>query len=319
MQYEDTLKLSNRSKPQNTKKKHDFSYFDNRYRIVRSIGEGGFGKVYLVEDDFHDGDRLALKLIHSKHQQEANFEQRFINEIRILRTLQHPGIPQIFNDGKTQKGIIYYTMTYVEGISLEYILKKYKALPPLQIAQIVRQIISILDYAHSMGVVHRDLKPSNIILSNFGSKNERANILDFGIAKILCHDKILEQAKSMVTQKAIGTPHYMAPEQVQGLEVNARTDLYALGVMIYRMVTGKLPFHGKTSVEIAMAHVLKEPEPIDDGKTPSSLNFLIKKLLSKANKQRPSSQEIHKILDTLSKGHTEFRKVKKKKLLQVVL
>ncbi len=271
--------------------------FDRRYRIAKVLGQGGFGKVFLVEDTFHSNERLALKLVLPEHQEKSEFARRFKNEIRVLRTLQHPGIPQIFNDGITDAGEAYFTMAFVVGRSLDDVLREKGVLPPLQVVRYVRQILSILEYAHGRGVVHRDLKPANVIVEREGEDDEQLQILDFGIAKILRREGALEHAMTMDTQMPIGTPHYMAPEQVRGGEVDSRTDLYALGIMIYRMVAGGYPFAGKTAMEILAARLQEDPTPLSAVEGSPWIARLCRELLARDKEKRPSTERIEKLLE----------------------
>lgn len=287
--------------PESTQPIRDEADFDGRYRIVRAIGEGGFGRVYLVEDELHGSERLALKLILEEHT-SPEFEQRFRNEIRVLRALSHEGIPQIFNDGKTKAGELYYTMSFVEGRSLSDVLKKEAPLAPDRIVRLVRQILLVLDYAHGKGVVHRDLKPANIILEKAGAPEEHVHVLDFGIAKILRQEGILEQAKTMQTQVPLGTPHYMAPEQVRGQKVDGRTDIYALGIIIYQMCSGRLPFSGATVMEILAARLERPPTPLSTDDAPQWLTHLVMRLLEREQEKRPTTEQLRVDLERLAAG-----------------
>jgi len=281
--------------------------FDERYRVLRVLGEGGFGRVLLVADELHDGQRLALKTILPKHRSDAEFERRFRNEIRVLRELQHRGIPRIFNDGKTREGEFYFTMSFVEGRSLQSLLREEAALDPLRVATIVRQLVAILEYAHSRGVVHRDLKPDNVLLVQDGGE-ERVIVLDFGIAKILNRDGELQKAVTMNTTGPLGTPYYMSPEQVSGEAVDQRSDFYSLGVMIYRMVSGDFPFKGSTWVEVAAAHLHEAPRPLPAGSIPGALKELIDRLLEKDRTERPDARTIRELLQQLDEVRTESRR-----------
>lgn len=291
--------------------------FDGRYRVVRTLGEGGFGRVDLVEDTLRKDERIALKVILPEHNRATEFERRFQNEISVLRALRNPGISQIFNDGRTADGEFYYTMEFVDGVSLEELLKRECSLGPMRIVRLVRQLTNILDYAHSLGVVHRDLKPGNILIVDAGSEDEQVKVLDFGIAKILRTDEILDFAQTMQTQAAMGTPHYMAPEQVRGKDIDARADLYALGVIIYRMVSSRYPFKGKTAMEIATARIEQDPAPLEVDDTPSQLSTLIRALLQRERESRPTPDEIRLLLEELASGHRDFRRFGRQMLVGV--
>jgi len=270
---------------------------DGRYRIVRVVGEGGCGKVYLVEDLLQDNELLALKVVRTDLADSDQFEQRFRNEIRVLRALSHPRIPQIFNDGKTPDGDIYYTMSYVAGVSLADILDDEAPLDATRIVGLVRQIIEVLEYAHAKGVVHRDLKPSNIMILEPGSPDEQVRVLDFGIAKILTREGGLENAKTMQTMAMLGTPHYMSPEQVSGQPIDPSTDIYALGVIVYQMCSGKLPFTGGAVMELLTARLRSKPPQLANDEIPAWLRKLVSQLLEMEGRKRPSTQQIHAIFE----------------------
>ncbi|MEO6711593.1 MAG: serine/threonine-protein kinase, partial [Planctomycetota bacterium] len=174
----------------------DARYIDRRYRIVRVLGEGAFGKVFLVQDKLQNEHELALKLIKKEHTATSEALVRFKNEILLLRVLNHPGIPQIFNDGISEDGEFYYTMAYVAGRTLDDVIRKEAPLDPLRIVRITKQIIDVLDYAHARGAIHRDLKPGNIFLLHAGTPKEQVRVLDFGIAKVLSREGILEHAQT---------------------------------------------------------------------------------------------------------------------------
>ena len=272
--------------------------FDGRYRILDTLGEGGFGKVYLVEDTYQSDEKLALKLIKAEHQNTDAFAKRFQLEIRVLRALRHEGIPPIYNDGITPGGEVYFTMAYVPGRSLQEILRSGRQLTPLEIASYVRQMVDILDYAHGQGIVHRDLKPGNVLVQNDGTDDARVQILDFGIAKVLKKEGALESAVTMQTAMPIGTPHYMAPEQVRGQTVDGKTDLYALGVMIYRMVSGGYPFKGDTSMAVMAARLQEKPTPLPETSQPGWAAALVRDLLATEREQRPSTGEVQALIDS---------------------
>lgn len=274
--------------------------FEHRYKRRQILGEGGYGKVFLVEDRMHGSELLALKVIRKVHT-TGDLEQRFRNEIRVLRALSHPGIPMIFNDGKNNDGEIYYTMSYVQGRTLAEIIRKEAPLDPERILHLSLQILDILAYAHEKGIVHRDLKPSNMIIVD-GPDGERVNILDFGIAKVLRHEGLLEQAQTMGTEVPLGTPHYMAPEQVRGHVEDGRTDLYALGIIIYQMCSGRLPFEGKTSMEVLIARLENSPRKLTSDEAPQWLRDLIGAFLKRDKDKRPTTRQALEAFQAVKDG-----------------
>ncbi len=275
---------------------------ERRYREVKLLGEGGHGKVLLVEDTLQDNQLLALKLVKSQHLGTPELLTRFRNEILLLRTLSHRGIPQIFNDGLTVDGDYYYTMDYVEGENLADVIRADAPLDPARVVRLTRQILDVLDYAHGKGAIHRDLKPNNIMVIAPGTPEERIKVLDFGIAKILSREGLLEHAQTMHTEMALGTPHYMAPEQVRNQEVDARTDVYALGIIIYQMCSGRLPFGGTTLLEILTARLDKPPEPLTAKEAPQWIADLVMKLLERDRENRPDTAGVRLALDELTRS-----------------
>ena len=274
---------------------------DGRYRVIAPIGAGGFGEVQLVEDTLRKGRRYALKSILPEHSSSPEFEQRFHREIDVLRALQHPSIPQIVNDGRADDGAFYFTMEFVNGRPLGELIRDEGPLKPLRLARLVRELSRTLAYAHSRGVVHRDLKPSNILIEDPGGPEERLHVLDFGIAKLLDPKGPAEEAVDVTMQTAgfIGTPEYASPEQVLGESVDARTDLYALGILIHFLATGKYPFAGKSRQEIATKRLHTPPIPLAKNEAPGELRSLVRSLLERDRDKRPESDAIIAALDSV--------------------
>jgi predicted Ser/Thr protein kinase len=286
--------------------------FEHRYNRRSVLGEGGYGKVYLVEDRMHGSELLALKVIRKVHT-TGDLEQRFRNEIRVLRTLSHPAIPMIFNDGKNDEGEIYYTMSYIEGRTLDEIIRDEAPLNAERILNFSLQLVEVLVYAHEKGIVHRDLKPSNIIITADDDEGgETVKVLDFGIAKVLRHEGLLEQAQTMGTEVPLGTPHYMAPEQVRGQVEDGRTDLYALGIIIYQMCSGRLPFEGQTSMEVLIARLENSPRALTSDEAPQWLRDLVGDFLERDKSKRPSTSAA---LETLRAADTSPRVGRGKRLV----
>ncbi len=219
------------------------------FRILHQIGEGGMAKVYKAYQPSMER-YIALKVLPSHYAEDPQFIERFIREARTIAALEHRNILPVFDFGE-QDGITYMAMRYVEGGTLKELLNKGR-LTMHDILDLLVQICSALDYAHRRGVIHRDVKPSNVILDSEGA----AYLMDFGIAKVLGKSGDLT-----ATGAAIGTPAYMAPEQALGEKVDSRTDIYALGVVLYEMVVGRVPFQADTPMAVLMAHV-REPLPL---------------------------------------------------------
>ncbi|HET9676407.1 MAG TPA: PASTA domain-containing protein [Solirubrobacterales bacterium] len=227
------------------------SIVDKRYRVLRRIGSGGMADVWLAEDA-HLQRQVALKVLHSRYLQDQSFVERFQREAEHAAGLQHPNIVAVYDRGQ-DAGVNYIAMRYVEGPTLKELIER--GLTPEQAVALVRQVLEGARFAHRNGIVHRDLKPQNVIIDEEG----KAVVTDFGIARAGVSD--ITQTGSVM-----GTPQYLSPEQAQGFEVTAVSDLYAIGVILYEALTGRVPFEGESAVAVAMKQVSEAPL------RPSSLN-----------------------------------------------
>ena len=235
---------------------------NGRYKVVSLIARGGMGKVYKAEQQ-PLGRICALKVLNPRYEgdRDPEFGKRFFLEAATAAKLTHPNTVTIFDYGSSEDGDIYYiAMEYIEGKTLHRILREETTLIEARVSHIARQICRSLREAHELGVVHRDLKPGNILLTNRGDENDVVKVLDFGLVKDVTGD-----AEDLTQQGLfMGSPKYMAPEQITGGEISARTDIYSLGVMLYEMMTGKVPFDRGASVNTLMAHVNDAPPPLGD-------------------------------------------------------
>jgi eukaryotic-like serine/threonine-protein kinase len=224
---------------------------DGRYRIVRKIGSGGMADVWLA-DDTHLQRQVALKVLHARFAQDREFIERFRREAEAAAGLQHPNVVAVFDRGEVD-GTYYIAMQYLEGRSLKELIDA--GLSPEQAVGLIRQVLEGARFAHRHGIVHRDLKPQNVIVDAEG----KATVTDFGIARAGVSE--ITQAGSVM-----GTPHYLSPEQAQGFDVTAVSDLYSVGVMLYEALTGRVPFEADSAVAVAMKQVSQAPQ------RPSSIN-----------------------------------------------
>jgi eukaryotic-like serine/threonine-protein kinase len=224
---------------------------DNRYRVIGRIGSGGMADVWCAED-IHLQRKVALKVLHHRFAQDHEFVERFRREAEAAAGLQHPNVVGVFDRGGVN-GTYYIAMEYLEGRSLKELIDE--GLTPGAALAIVRQILEAARFAHRRGIVHRDLKPHNVIVDSEG----HATVTDFGIARA---------GVSEITQtgSVMGTAHYLSPEQAQGLEVTASSDLYSIGVILYEALTGEVPFQGDSAVAVALKQVSQAPQ------RPSALN-----------------------------------------------
>ena len=221
------------------------SVVDGRYSVLSKIGGGGMADVWLAEDT-HLQRRIALKVLHPRLAQDREFVMRFQREAESAAGLQHPNVVAVFDRGEWQ-GTYYIAMQYVEGPTLKQLIDS--GITVEQGVAVIRQVLQAAGYAHRQGIVHRDLKPQNVIVDPEG----KAVVTDFGIARAGVSD--ITQTGSVM-----GTPHYLSPEQAQGFEVTAVSDLYSIGVMLYEVLTGRVPFEGESAVAVAMKQVSQMPQ-----------------------------------------------------------
>ena len=228
-----------------------------QYNIVRKLGEGGMGAVYQARQETID-QNIAIKVLLKDAARSPEIVQRFHREAKVISMLSHPNIIRVFIFGRTEEGLLYLAMEFVNGRELREDLRG-KAMDELRVIRIMKQTCSALAEAHDLGIVHRDLKPDNILLTNFRGDNDFVKILDFGIAKIT-ENQDANQAKLTQAGIVYGTPEYLSPEQAQALDLDHRTDIYSLGVMLYEMMTGRVPFMADSPVKILTKHVFEQPE-----------------------------------------------------------
>jgi len=257
------------------------------YRIERELGRGGMGTVYQAVDEAPDaaGRVVALKVLPPELAREPQFFHRFRREIRTLAKLDHPGIVRILDVG-SEGTFHYYAMEYVDGPTLQNILERERRLDPMRACKLGLELCDALEHAHRQGIIHRDLKPANILLDAHG----RTHLTDFGIAKVI------EATRMTTTGGIVGTAEYMSPEQAEGRAVDRRSDLYGLGVVLYRALTGRVPFEGKTVLDVIRQHryaVLESPKELNP-EMPSALSALIEQLLEKEPEKRPPSAALAK-------------------------
>ena len=236
------------------------------YRILQKIGAGGMGEIYLAEDTRLER-KVALKILPAEFAEDAERMSRFVREAKSASALNHPNIITIYEIGKRTERII--SPPNLLTVRLWTIMRKSNSPNLKSVLEIAIQIASALDEAHSAGIVHRDIKPDNIMVR----PNGLVKILDFGIAKLsevsplinaASEDATAIKPQSTMPGMIIGTANYMSPEQAKGQEVDARTDIFSFGVVLYEMIAGHLPFAGETPMETMAAIINKEPKPLDN-------------------------------------------------------
>lgn len=246
------------------------------YKIIRKIGEGGMGVVYLGEDDIL-GRKVAIKILRAQLLHDKDLLERFKSEARILSRLNHPNIASLYNFF-SYENTYCMVMEYVEGEPLDDLLKKHHAFPAGFAAQLINQALEGLSHAHGKGIVHRDIKLSNLILSKEGE----VKIMDFGIARAVGSSRLTS------TGKAIGTLEYMSPEQIKGKEGDEKSDLYSMGIVLYELLSGDVPFQENTEFDLMKAHLEKKPPALRKkiGNIPAALEKVVFKCLEKKPEKR---------------------------------
>jgi eukaryotic-like serine/threonine-protein kinase len=228
---------------------------DGRYRVLEVIGRGGMGVVYRVEH-LRMGKIAAMKVLHRDLAQDADVVGRFEREAAVISKLHHPHTVQVFDFG-TAQGALYLIMEYVRGRDLARIIERDGPMRWARAAPLLAQICGALSEAHEAGIVHRDLKPENVLITRSTAGREYAKVLDFGLAKL---DQRAAPKRETERQAIVGTPYFMAPEQIRGDAVDARTDLYSFGALMFELLTGQHLYSGSTAVGVLTKHLTAEPD-----------------------------------------------------------
>jgi serine/threonine-protein kinase len=253
--------------------------FDGRYRILRKLGAGGMANVYLAEDE-ELGRRVAIKILNDRYANDELFIERFRREAKSAAALSHPNIVSIYDRGEAE-GTYYIAMEVIEGRSLKELILTRGPLPIPQAIAFTLEILDALRFAHRHGIIHRDVKPHNILIGG-----ERLKVTDFGIARA---------GASQMTEAGsiMGTAQYLSPEQARGAPVTASSDLYSVGIVLYEMLTGKVPFSGDSAIEIAMKHLNELPKPPSKirPEIPPELDQVVLRALAKAPEDRYQTAE----------------------------
>src|SRR4051794_38350238 len=248
---------------------------DERYSIINRIGSGGMADVYCAQD-LQLGRKVALKLLYRRFAEDEEFVERFRREASAAAGLQHPNIVSVYDRGEWD-GTYYIAMEFLDGQTLKQLVRGHGPMPPELAIDTAIQVLRAARSAHQRGVVHRDIKPHNVILDEEG----RAKVTDFGIARAGASDMT-------ETGSIMGTAQYLSPEQAQGQPVSPRSDLYSIGVMLYELLTGRVPFDAESPVTIALKHISERPVPPREVNpaVPPALDAVVMRALEKEPARR---------------------------------
>src|SRR5438105_4910014 len=266
--------------------------FDGRYKILRKLGTGGMADVYLAEDQ-ELGRRVAIKILNDRHAADDSFVERFRREAKNAAGLSHPNIVSIYDRGEAE-GTYYIAMEFLDGRSLKELIVSRGSAPIRTTIEYARQILAAVGFAHRHGIVHRDIKPHNVLVGPEG----RLKVTDFGIAR---------SGASQMTEvgSIIGTAQYLSPEQARGSPVDQTSDLYSVGVVLYELLTGQVPFTGDTPLEIAMKHLSEVPKPPSElrPEVPHDVDMVVLGALAKDPSERyRSAEEMDADLERILQG-----------------
>ena len=260
---------------------------DSRYHLTRKLGQGGMGDVYLGEH-LRTQRQCAVKVISRSQSADPDALGRFLREATNAGKINHPNVATVYDFGETVEGLFYLAMEFVDGEPLSQVLERERALSAARAAEIARQVAEGVSAAHEVGIVHRDLKPGNILITRDRRNADRVKVVDFGIARAPAD----EQQNLTRTGTIIGTPEYMSPEQLIGDTVDGRSDIYALGCILFQMVTGEQAFGGPTAQVISRRLTERPPRPREKNATiPQALDDVIVTMLGRTPTERYQSME----------------------------
>jgi len=259
----------------------------DRYAIIKKLGEGGMGAVYLGEH-VKMGRKSAIKVMNPSMANDPDAISRFNREASNASRISHPNVCQIYDFGETPEGIIYLAMEFIEGAALTDIIEKEGALPPARAVRILKQSAGALAAAHDLGIVHRDLKPDNIMIVQGRDGSDIAKVVDFGIAKAVAGDEAGQKVTK--TGLVVGTPEYMSPEQLSGDKLDGRSDIYSLGLVFYRMLTGVLPFQADSAQETMIKRLTDDPMPLANARPDIAFPPKLQAVLDRALSRSPATR-----------------------------
>jgi serine/threonine-protein kinase len=281
--------------------------FLGRYETIRLLGEGGMGKVYLARQ-VDLGRQVVVKVMHEHIAQDERFRERFQREMLLMARFQHPYVVALYDASLSDPNGPCIVMEYIRGITLEALLRRNGRMTAARVSRLLGQLCEALHAAHVEGIVHRDLKPANLMVVDPDTPYEKVKVMDFGLAKLLEDgggQSMLQRASQTGVDFAVGTPGYISPEQVRGDAIDFRCDVYSVGVMLFELLTGKLPFVRAETMDVLFAHATEVPPTFADagaiGLVPPEVETVVMRCLAKDPAGRPTSardlaQEFHDAL-----------------------
>jgi serine/threonine-protein kinase len=264
--------------------------FLGRYEAVRQLGEGGMGRVYLAKQ-LDLGRQVVIKVMHDHIAADPKFRDRFQRETLLMARFQHPYVVTLFDASLNDPQGPCIVMEYIRGITLDALLEKNTRLGPARVGRLLGQLCEALQAAHVEGIVHRDLKPANLMVVDPDTPYEKIKVMDFGLAKLV--DSKYQKVSDTGADFAVGTPGYISPEQVRGDDIDHRSDLYSLGVILFELLTGRLPFAGNETMDVLLAHATEAPPPFSSLGTSfwvsPAIEAIVQQCLAKNPTDRPAS------------------------------
>ncbi len=262
---------------------------NGQFQILQKIGSGGMGAVYKALQPAMNR-MVAVKILHPKLTNRKDLASRFRREARAMSHLTHPNTVKVFLYGELEDGSLYIVMEFLEGKNLNQTVRSGGPMPVERALPILIQACHALEEAHRAGIVHRDLKPENIFICQQGGMKDYAKVLDFGLAKVT--EREMRPGSLILTQEGMvfGTPEFMSPEQAQGKSLTAASDIYSLAIILYEVLTGKLPFEAKNPMEYIQLHVQAKPKPLNERVPGKTFPPLLEQILDKAMAKKPEDR-----------------------------
>src|SRR5262249_44736570 len=265
--------------------------FLGRYQAIRLLGEGGMGRVYLARQ-LDLGRQVVVKIMHDHVASDPKFCERFQRETLLMARFQHPYVVTLYDASLNDPQGPCIIMEYIRGVTLDTLLHRNGRLTPSRVGRVLGQLCEALQAAHSAGIIHRDLKPANLMVVDPDTPYEKIKVMDFGLAKLV-QPSPLPKVSDTCTEFAVGTPGYISPEQVRGEEMDQRGDLYSVGIILYELLTGRIPFAGRSSMDILLAHATEEPPTFEQAGAgswvPPAIEAVVLGCLAKLPQDRPPS------------------------------